>query len=110
MVLLNNSTFLKELAKLCSVEGEGKKSNSVWITMKRGKREPVQKKTEEKPEVKEKKSKRTTKDLKSNNKISFIIKATDGKKKKISTRVTENAYQFMQEVNKSISSSMGTKK
>ncbi|KJP88280.1 hypothetical protein AK88_02061 [Plasmodium fragile] len=97
MVLLSNAAFIEELSKLCGEEDE-KKKTSIWITMKKVKRSAV-KNVIPKKENSEKKSKRTNKDdNKSNKKFVCLVRATDGKKKKISTHVYDNAVNFSQEL------------
>ncbi|CRH03665.1 signal recognition particle subunit SRP14, putative [Plasmodium relictum] len=103
MVLLSNNLFIEELKKLCG-EIEGKKKTSIWITMKRVKRSNI-KNSEPKKESSEKKNKKINKDdNKNNKKYICLIRATDGKKKKISTHVYDNVIDFSQEISNIIKS------
>ncbi|ANQ06453.1 Signal recognition particle subunit SRP14 [Plasmodium coatneyi] len=97
MVLLSNAAFIEELNKLCGVVDE-KKKTSIWITMKKVKRNTL-KNVIAKKENSDKKNKRTNKDDKQSNKKYFcLVRATDGKKKKISTHVYDNVINFSQEL------------
>ncbi|CRG95972.1 signal recognition particle SRP14, putative [Plasmodium gallinaceum] len=98
MVLLSNNLFIDELKKLCG-EVEGKKKTSIWITMKKVKRSDV-KNIGHKKDTNEKKNKKINKDdNKCSKKYMCLIRATDGKKKKISTHVYDNVINFSQEIN-----------
>ncbi|CAG9475341.1 signal recognition particle subunit SRP14, putative [Plasmodium vivax] len=97
MVLLSNAAFIEELNKLCG-EVDEKRKTSIWITMKKVKRSIV-KNVIPKKENAEKKNKRANKDdNKSNKKYVCLVRATDGKKKKISTHVFDNVINFSQEL------------
>ncbi|EUD65157.1 signal recognition particle subunit SRP14 [Plasmodium inui San Antonio 1] len=97
MVLLSNTAFIEELNKLCG-EIDEKRKTSIWITMKKVKRSTVKNVIPQKKNS-DKKNKRTNKgDNKSNKKYVCLVRATDGKKKKISTHVYDNVINFSQEL------------
>ncbi|KYN97851.1 signal recognition particle subunit SRP14 [Plasmodium gaboni] len=104
MVLLSNDVFIQELNKLCGPV-EGKKKTSIWITMKRVKRNDIKTLTSSKDAGDKKNIKKVNKnDNKGSKKYMCLIRATDGKNKKISTHVYDNVISFTQNINSIIKS------
>ncbi|CXI15288.1 signal recognition particle subunit SRP14, putative [Plasmodium berghei] len=98
MVLLNNSKFIEELTKLCNKNEEHNRA-SIWITIKKVKRSDIKMRIP-KNEISDKRNKKNHKDENKNNKNYFcIIRATDGKKIKLSTHVSDDIINFSQEIN-----------
>ncbi|CAD2087701.1 signal recognition particle subunit SRP14, putative [Plasmodium vinckei brucechwatti] len=98
MVLLNNSRFIEELTKLCNNNEEQNRA-SIWITIKRVKKSDI-KISVPKNEAGDKRNKKSHKDDNKNNKNYFcLIRATDGKKIKLSTHVSDDIISFSHEIN-----------
>ncbi|ETW60493.1 hypothetical protein PFMC_03599 [Plasmodium falciparum CAMP/Malaysia] len=85
MVLLSNDVFIQELNKLC---GPNDKKNDIKTL------------TSNKDAGDKKNTKKVNKnDNKGNKEYMCLIRATDGKNKKISTHVYDNVISFTQNIN-----------
>ncbi|SBT71925.1 signal recognition particle subunit SRP14, putative [Plasmodium malariae] len=107
MVLLSNSLFIEEFRKLCAQDKEEGKT-SIWLTMKKGnniklilifKRSDIKICATKKGPTEKIKKKNSKENMKTNKKYICLIRATDGKKEKISTHVYDNVLNFSQELN-----------
>ncbi|KAI4835564.1 signal recognition particle subunit SRP14 [Plasmodium brasilianum] len=98
MVLLSNSLFIEEFRKLCAQDKEEGKT-SIWLTMKKVKRSDIKICATKKGPTEKIKKKNNKENMKTNKKYICLIRATDGKKEKISTHVYDNVLNFSQELN-----------